>query len=122
MPKKILVVDDELEICELMSEYLTDLGYEVVTTATGKAALKEASKSQFDLIFLDIYLPDEDGVVIYEKIRQMPIHAKTPVIFLTALASGTRFPLLGSKHEQYSIISKPVNLQKIEEEVKGLIG
>jgi DNA-binding response OmpR family regulator len=122
MFRKILVVDDELEICQLMGEFLTDLGYKVTTATTGKTALEAASNSEYDLIFLDIYLPDEDGVVVYEKIRQMSLNIKTPVVFLTALAAGTRPQLLGSSHTSYSVISKPVNLEKIEEEVKRLIG
>ncbi|OGW82005.1 MAG: hypothetical protein A3G33_04465 [Omnitrophica bacterium RIFCSPLOWO2_12_FULL_44_17] len=122
MPKQVLIVDDESDICNLISECLNDLGLDVVTAQNGIDALNQAKQVKFDLIMLDIHLPDIDGVVVYEKIREMPNHTKTPIIFLTALAQGTRPQLSSSSHADYSIIPKPVSLEKIQRAVSDALG
>lgn len=121
MAKKILLVDDEPEICELISEALEDAGYEVITVQSGAEGIREANRAKPDLIILDIYLPDIDGVVIYEQLRNTTLHQKTPVIFLTALASGTTPKLAGIHDTSYTIIPKPCSLEEIQREVARLL-
>lgn len=121
MSKTILVVDDEPEICELVSEALREKGYEVLSAQNGKEALELASKHQLDLFILDIYLPDMDGVVIYELLRGMAFYEKTPIIFLTALAGGAKPQLAGIDETAYSIFSKPAKLEEIQAEVARLL-
>lgn len=118
---RILIVDDEVEICDFLSESLGELGYEVETAHTGKEGLEKALAAPFDLMILDIYIPDEDGVVIYEKVRQTSLHEKTPVIFLTALAEGVKPQLKTASHADYVIISKPTTVKKIHEEIQRLL-
>ncbi len=121
MKKKILMVDDEPEICQLVSERLTDLGYAVTSAHTGQSAWAEIEKDHPDLIILDIFLPDKDGVVIFEELRQNPQYTKIPVIFLTALAQGTKPQLAGVDEATYSILPKPTNLEEVELEVARLL-
>lgn len=78
--RRILVVDDEPEILELLEEYLAGQGYEVVTAASGQAAL-ERSSCDPDLIILDVGLPDADG---FEVCRRLRTHLSCPIVFLTA--------------------------------------
>ena len=121
MAKKILIVDDEPEICELVSEGLREEGYQVSSANTGRDGIKFLEDKDFDLVILDIYLPDLDGTTIYETMRKMVRHHKTPVIFLTALASGTKPQFAGIHDREYTIISKPASLEEIQKEIERLL-
>lgn len=80
MPKKLLIVDDEAGILQLLKDYFEIQGYEVVTAKTGKEAIERAMKSP-DLILLDINLPDIDGLFVCRAIREQ---VSCPILFLTA--------------------------------------
>ena len=77
---KILIVDDEKPICDLIDLNLSASGYQCRTVQDGLEALKLIEEENFDLILLDIMLPGADGYDIMEYIRPMGI----PVIFITA--------------------------------------
>lgn len=80
MPKKLLIVDDEAGILQLLKDYFEIQGYEVVTAKTGKEAIESAMKSP-DLILLDINLPDIDGLFVCRAIREQ---VSCPILFLIA--------------------------------------
>ncbi len=81
MPDKILVVDDEREICDLVALYLQNENYTVFQFYTAKEALECIESTELDLAILDIMLPDTNGFEICQKIRE---HHSYPVIMLTA--------------------------------------
>ena len=81
MSSKILVLDDEKEIADVIALYLKNDGYEVETAYTGREALAMIGREQPDLALLDVMLPDIDGFRILEKIREK---YRFPVIMLTA--------------------------------------
>ena len=78
---RILVLDDEKEIAEVISLYLKNEGYEVVLAYTGREALKQIAQETPDLALLDVMLPDVDGFRVLQKIREK---YRFPVIMLTA--------------------------------------
>ena len=80
---KILVVDDEPEITEIVETFLTEAGYKVTIANTGSDAIKKAKEFKPDVILLDIMMPGTDGYAVCKKIKQEPEFANTPVIFLT---------------------------------------
>ena len=80
--KRILVVEDEPDIRELLENYLTHEGYEVRSAEDGVAALALFSKESFDLVILDIMIPKIDGYGVCEVIKKQ---SDVPVIFLSAL-------------------------------------
>ena len=80
--KKILVVEDEPDIRELLVNYLKNEGYEVASAEDGVTALALFSKSPFDLVILDILIPKIDGYGVCEVIKKQ---SDVPVIFLPAL-------------------------------------
>ena len=122
MGKKILIVDDEKEICELVCEGLRNAGYDAVFTTASDEALDIASKEKPDLVILDIHMPRMDGVSIYERLRKDAIHRYTPIIFLTVLAQGSRPRLAGLKNDDaYSVIPKPATIEQVESEVERLL-
>ena len=81
--KKILVVDDEKEIRDLVKERLTQNNYEVLTAANGREALDICKTQIPDLILLDIVMPEMDGYITCEKIRNDKSTKDIPVLFLT---------------------------------------
>ena len=86
---KVLAVDDDLTILELLGEALALLGHEEVYTApSGAAALELVAreKTPFDCILLDIQMPDMDGISLCKEIRATQGYARTPVIMLTAMS------------------------------------
>ena len=87
MNKKILIVDDEKEIVDLLEVYLSNDGYSVYKCYNGLEAMKCIKQSQIDLAILDIMLPDENGYEIVKKLRKNPATKKLPVIMVTAKTS-----------------------------------
>lgn len=81
MAEKILLVDDEKEIVDLVSLYLKNEGYEVVAFYNGVEALTQVQREPFDLAILDIMMPEVDGLTLCAKIRE---RFQYPIIMLTA--------------------------------------
>ena len=79
--EKILVVDDDKNICELLRLYLEKEGFAVTMAYDGNAALQEFEKLHPDLVLLDVMMPGMDGWEVCRRIRQ---DSKTPIIMLTA--------------------------------------
>ncbi|MBM3148808.1 MAG: response regulator transcription factor [Chloroflexi bacterium] len=79
--KKILLVDDEPKVCDLLKAYLIKDGYEVIIAADGRSALEQAERSKPDLIVLDLNLPELDGLEVCRSIRR---NSDLPIIMLTA--------------------------------------
>ena len=80
--KKIMVVDDEANIRELYKEELEDLGYEVTTVADGVQALAAMDATKFDLVTLDMHMPDIDGIETLRRMKEKD--SSLPVIICTA--------------------------------------
>jgi len=76
---RILIVDDEPDILELVADSLRSHGYFVQTATSGNQALKKSNSEEFDLIISDIMMPDGDGIYLADEIRKK--HKKTPYIF-----------------------------------------
>jgi DNA-binding response OmpR family regulator len=83
MSKKILVVDDEKMIRDLLKEYLVRLGYEIKEAADGEQAIKELGREDFDLLICDIEMPNKDGWQVIKEARSNPKTKDVPVIILT---------------------------------------
>jgi DNA-binding NtrC family response regulator len=104
---RILIVDDEADTCENLSDILTDLGYQVDTANDGFAALELVKKNAYDVALLDLRMPGMDGSELYRKIRE--ISAETVAIVVTAYATGeTAKSVLASG--AWKIVPKPVNI------------
>ncbi len=111
-PLKILAVDDNAPNLELLSTWLQDLNVQVIKANGGIEAVKLGSTEKFDLIFMDIQMPDLDGVRATQEIRQQPINAHTPLVALTAHALPTeRKKLLQSGFDDY--LTKPISEEQL---------
>jgi len=82
MPKKILIIEDELPIQSVLKELLLDAGYEIVTANDGVEGIAAFHSEKIDLVLLDIMMPNLDGYSVCKRIRQ---ESAIPIIMLTAL-------------------------------------
>jgi DNA-binding response OmpR family regulator len=80
--KKILVVDDEIDICELLAENLSDEGYNVSMANTGKEAVEFISNNEVDLVITDVRMPNGDGIYLLDEVRKKH-KTKPTVVFIT---------------------------------------
>ena len=79
--EKILVVDDDANICELLRLYLTKEGYQVTTAGDGEEGLEKFNQIKPDMVLLDVMMPRMDGLEVCRRIRKA---GNTPVMMLTA--------------------------------------
>lgn len=87
MKRKILIIDDDLYIRELYEEVLTDAGYDVEIAEDGAIGLEKIMKGGYDLILLDMMMPQLDGVQVLTKANeQTPKNPNGPIILLTNLS------------------------------------
>jgi two-component system, OmpR family, response regulator VicR len=117
MPR-ILVVDDEAQIVDLLRSYLRRDGFEVEEAADGEAALAAAARLRPDLIILDLMLPKMDGREVCRRIRET---ANTPIIMLTARDEETD-KLLGLELGADDYITKPFSPREVAARVRAVLG
>ncbi len=101
--QKILVVEDDLDIQELLKNFLQEAGYEIISVNDGVEAVSVFPTSQFDLVLLDVMLPKIDGFAVCELIRRQ---SQVPIIMLTAL-SGEEEQIRGLDLQVDDYITKP---------------
>ncbi|HWX20872.1 MAG TPA: response regulator [Candidatus Binatia bacterium] len=112
MRKKILVVEDDAELVELLRFNLKAAGFSVGTAADGIEALKKARSLLPDLILLDLMLPELDGFAVCEILRRDSALASVPIIMVTALSSQlARLSGLEAGANEY--ITKPFSLKQL---------
>ncbi len=116
--RKVLIVDDEPDIREILELLLTSNGYGVFSAADGKNAIKILKENpSADLMILDVMMPHEDGITVVRKIREF---SKIPVLFLTAKTQES------DKEEAYSnggddFLGKPFSQNELLMKVNSLI-
>ena len=86
MPRRILVIEDDKDIAHLVELHLRDAGHDVKVANDGKAGLKQALSTPYDLIILDLMLPGVDGMEICRQVRAAS--ASTPILMLTAKSAN----------------------------------
>jgi two-component system, OmpR family, response regulator CpxR len=79
--ERVLVVDDDAELCQLVTRYLAREGFEISWALTGATGVERALTGDYSLIMLDVMMPDTDGFDVLRRIRQ---HSRAPVLMLTA--------------------------------------
>lgn len=119
MTKRILLVDDEQDILDLLKYNLEAEGYETLTAANGLQAL-ELAQSAPDLIILDVMLPGKDGWEVIRQLRQTENTKHIPVIFLTA-KGGEVDEVVGLELGADDYIIKPISIRKLLARVKNVL-
>ncbi len=109
---KILIVDDEKDICSLMEEIFTEEGYQVTTAANGQQAIKAWYEFTPDVIFLDVWMPDIDGITLLKSMLDKQDIGNSCVIMLSGHAT-IETAIEAMKLGAYDFLEKPLSLTKI---------
>jgi twitching motility two-component system response regulator PilG len=112
MAKRILVVDDDENILSLERTILEQKGFVVTTAAGGAEALEILGKENFDLVLLDVMMPEIDGFTVCRRIKEEPRTKEIPVIFLTAKGGGEALAE-GFESGAIMYINKPFTANKL---------
>lgn len=115
--EKILVVDDDTNICELLRLYLTKEGYQVTTANDGEEGLEKFNQLKPDMVLLDVMMPRMDGLEVCRRIRKL---GNTPVMMLTA--KGETFDkVLGLELGADDYVVKPFDAKEVVARVKAVL-
>jgi two-component system OmpR family response regulator len=115
---RLLVVDDEPNILELLATSLRYAGFEVTTATNGREALAEARRSRPDLVVLDVMMPDMDGFAVVRRMRGEGSTA--PVVFLTA-RDATEDKVTGLTVGGDDYVTKPFSLEEIVARIRAVL-
>lgn len=113
--KTILIVDDDIDMCHSLREWLTDKGYSVDIAQTGKESLEKIKRWRYNLIVSDIVMPDMSGIKILQNAKK--IHPDIYTIIITGYAS-TKTAIESLRYGAYDYITKPFKLNRLEEVIK----
>lgn len=116
--KKILVVEDEVSVVSFIKKGLTEEGFEISIAFDGKSGLQLALDNNFDLIVLDIMLPEINGLDVCKAIRQK--NQDVPILFLTALGTPENI-VLGLENGADDYLVKPFKFIELVARIKSLL-
>lgn len=115
---RLLVVDDEPNIRDLLATSLKFAGFDIVTAANGNEAIRQASETSPDLIVLDVMMPDMDGFTVLRRIRSSG--SEVPVVFLTARDDvDDRIRGLTTGGDDY--VTKPFSLEEVVARIRAVL-
>lgn len=117
---KILLVDDEQDILEIVGYNLSQEGYQIVTATNGKEAIAKAKKELPHLIIMDVMMPEMDGMEACENIRKLPELSNVIITFLTA-RSEDYSQVAGFDAGADDYITKPIKPKLLVSKVKALL-
>lgn len=115
--KKILVIDDDAELCELVSEYLESEGFEIDTEGSGDHGADRALESDYDLIILDVMLPGING---FEALRRIRSQSNVPVLMLTARGDDVD-RIVGLEIGADDYLPKPFNPRELVARIHAIL-
>ena len=111
---KIIVIDDDTEILDLLNTFLTSLGHQVTTTTNSVDGLKIIAKEIYDLVFLDIKLPERNGIEVLKEIKQ--IDKELPVVMITGYKEAEKV-IEAFRNGAMDCLLKPFNFDYIKNNV-----
>jgi two-component system response regulator CpxR len=114
---RILIIDDDEELCELVSEYLTVEGFNVESVNDGEAGLRRALEDDFDMVILDVMLPKMNGFDVLRALRQ---DSKLPVIMLTARGDDME-RIVGLEIGADDYLPKPFNPRELAARLRAIL-
>lgn len=112
MAKKILVVDDDELVLIAIRELLTPVGFFITMCSCGTDALQKVANDRFDLVILDVIMPEMDGFEVCRRIRQIPSYDEAPIMMLTA-KSGDDDKKQGMEVGANLYLPKPISPKRL---------
>lgn len=122
---RVLVVDDEDQLRDLLVAVLQDAGYTADGVASGEEALARVGAARPDLIILDMLMPDVDGFEFLARLRAEPLHSAVPVLINSALGGTLARAIEPASADTLGIVgvlAKPVSIEVLLERVRAVIG
>ncbi|TKB60961.1 MAG: response regulator transcription factor [Nitrospira sp.] len=119
LTKKILIVEDEHDILQLVKLYLEKEGFRTVLAKTGMEGLRQVKQEKPDLIVLDLMLPEIDGIEVCTRLRSAPETARLPIIMLTAKAEESD-TIIGLELGADDYVIKPFSPKTLVARIKSL--
>ena len=117
---KILVIDDEDSILKILSRFLSDMGFKVITANTWEKGLETFFQDKFELIVLDIFMPGRDGFELAKEMRLTRPDQK--ILIITGLDAGDVYRHLTAHEAEFSdILYKPFSFEKIQSVVSAVM-
>ena len=116
--KKILIVDDEIDVLKVLEKGLAEEDYSVITADSGSAALESAKSNHPDLIILDLEMPDMYGGDIARMLKEDPEIQDTPIMFLTGMFPKKDEPDGGRLIAGHVLLSKPYDIKELVRTIK----
>lgn len=114
---KILIIDDDEELCDLVSEFLSAEGFEIKSAHDGKDGLKMALSGDFDIVILDVMLPKMNG---FDVLRSLRAKSAIPVIMLTARGDDTE-RIVGLEIGADDYLGKPFNPRELAARLRAIL-
>jgi DNA-binding response OmpR family regulator len=121
MTQNIMIVDDSPEILNLYGIMLERQGYHVFRVPDGASALQILEGAIPDLFILDVMMPEINGIELCRRIRALPQHKQTPVIFLSAYSDTETVENVFAAGAN-DFVRKPIEMQDLEAKIKRLLG
>ena len=121
MSKRILIVDDDEMVLIAVNELLKQEGYEVYPASSGSEALEKLDQGTYDLIMLDIIMPEMSGFELCKKIRELDNYKETPIIFLSA-KNQDKDRVEGMEAGANLFLSKPISPDKLLNIISDTLG
>jgi CheY-like chemotaxis protein/curved DNA-binding protein CbpA len=123
MPKRILVVDDDRNIGQILHASFSSKGYETIVSRNGEDALVKFEEDHPDLVLLDVLLPKMNGWEVCRRLKATELGAKTPVILMSAVYKNYKMQQDAiSKYGADDFVEKPFQLSRLLDKVQSLIG
>jgi CheY-like chemotaxis protein len=110
--RRILVVDDDPSIVNLIKEDLESLGFQVFSGFDGQMAIQLANQERPDLIILDVNMPMTNGLKAFEYLRRSPVTQPIPIIFVSGELSKDVYPLVAGS-QRVAHLKKPMDLEHL---------
>lgn len=116
--RRVLIIEDEKDLAELVKRHLEDSGFAVQTAAQGDDGLRAAEASTFDLILLDLMLPGMDGIEVCRRLRARNV--QTPIVMVTARTTEVE-KVLGLEMGADDYIAKPFGIAELTARIKAIL-
>jgi two-component system response regulator CpxR len=115
---RVLIIDDDTQLTEMLAEYLTPEGLSITAVPTGNAGLRHAQREEYDLIILDVMLPGISGFELLRQLRESSI--RTPVLMLTARGEDVD-RIVGLEMGADDYLPKPFNPRELLARTKAIL-
>jgi DNA-binding response OmpR family regulator len=115
--KRVLLIDDDVELCQLLSQYLSQQGFWVEAVQTGTIGLERGLSAEHDIVVLDLMLPDIGGFEVLRRVRAL---SAIPVLILTALGDEKK-RIMGLENGADDYLSKPFNPRELSARIEAIL-